>query len=404
MTNERVVKLGCIGFGHRGLDLLNMVLQSFEEVDVVTVCDAYEERAQKAAEAVKNIRGTDPICETDYKKVLANPEVEAVIIATSWETHVPIAVDAMRAGKIVGMEVSGSYDLNECWQLVDVYEETKTPIMFLENCCYGRRELMILNMVQQGVFGEIIHCAGGYQHDLRKEISYGVENKHYRLDKYINHNAENYPTHELGPIARILDINHGNRLLSLTSTASKAAGLHEYIMQNKPEDKVLQNTEFKQGDVVTTVIKCAQGQTITLTLDTTLPRYYSRGFTIRGTKGMYEEVTDSIFMDTEEDRVYHERWRPNKCGNAQEYEEKYEHPLWQEHLHWEGLQRDNHDGADGLTLKLFFKAIREGEPMPIDVYDAATWMAVTALSEQSIEAGSVPVEFPDFTRGNWMNQ
>ena len=169
----------------------------------------------------------------------------------------------------------------------------------LENCCYGRRELLVKNMVDLGLFGEIVHCSGGYLHDLRHEISFGRENRHYRLRNYINRNCENYPTHELGPIARVLDINHGNRMLSLSSFASKAAGLHQYISTDKSDDTELLNTQFAQGDIITTVIKCAGGQTIVLTLDTTLPRYYSRGFTVRGTKGFYEETTDSIFLDSQ---------------------------------------------------------------------------------------------------------
>ena len=177
--------------------------------------------------------------------------------------------------------------------------------------------MMVMDMAKKGLFGDIVHCSGGYHHDLRDEVSNGIENRHYRFRNYLNRNAENYPTHELGPIAKILNINHGNRFLTLTSTASRAAGLHEYICSNKPDDVNLQNTIFQQGDIVTTVIKCAHGETITLTLDTTLPRYYSRGLAVRGTKGMYEEVTDSIYMDTEENKELHFTWREKKSGNAE---------------------------------------------------------------------------------------
>ena len=136
--------------------------------------------------------------------------------------------------------------------------------MFLENCCFGRRELMVLNMVEQGVLGEVVHCAGGYQHDLRDEIAFGKENRHYRLRNYLSRNCENYPTHDLGPIARILNINHGNRMLTLSSFASKSAGLHEFIMQNKSDDERLKQVHFAQGDIITTMIRCANGETIQL--------------------------------------------------------------------------------------------------------------------------------------------
>ena len=143
--------------------------------------------------------------------------------------------------------------------------------------------MMAMNMVKQGLFGEIVHCSGGYCHDLRDEIAFGKEKRHYRLRNYLARNCENYPTHELGPIARVLDINRGNRMVSLSSTASGSAGLHEFILKNKPDDAELRDAEFAQGDIVTTVIKCERGETIVLTLDTTLPRSYDRAFTIRGT-------------------------------------------------------------------------------------------------------------------------
>lgn len=398
-----MTKIALIGNGERGRDWLDLLLGGWQErISIVAVCDAYEDRAKAAAERIQKEAGTATIWETDYKKILANPEVEVVIIATSWEMHVPMAVDAMRAGKIVGMEVGGTFDIDECWRLIEAYEETKTPFMFLENCNYGRRELMALNMAQQGLFGEIVFCAGAYMHDLRQEVSFGVENRHYRLEKYKTHDAENYPTHELGPIAKILNINHGNRFVSLTSTSSKAAGLHEYILQHKADDEKLKNTQFKQGDVVTTVIQCEQGQTIRLTLNTTLPRYYSRDFTICGTKGMYEEATDSVFLDIEEHHQLHMKWLQEQCGNAKNYEEEYDHPLWKKHMEGEDGVMGGHGGADGLLFSVFLDCIENNKPMPIDVYDAATWMVVTALSEQSIAAGSAPVEFPDFTKGKWM--
>ena len=331
--------------------------------------------------------------------MIADPEVNVIIIATAWEYHAEIAVAAMRAGKAVAMEVGGSYTLEQCYELVKVYEETKTPFMFLENCCFGRREMMVLNMVEQGVLGEVVHCSGGYQHDLRDEISFGRENRHYRLRNYLSHNCDNYPTHDLGPIAKILKINRGNRMMTLSSTASRAAGLHAYILENKPEDEFLKSRQFAQGDVVTTVIKCADGSTIVLTLDTTLPRYYSRGFTVRGTKGMYEEATDSVFLDCAAHKAHDFDWRRTCSGNAAEYEEEYDHPLWKQFL-IDGVQ-GGHDGMDWLEFQQFFKALREDAPMPVDVYDAASWMAVTALSEMSVARGGAVVDVPDFTGGKW---
>ena len=392
------IKVGYIGCGCRGMGLLkSVVLKQGEKV--AAVCDTYEDRAQGAADAVEKAGQARPAIYTDYHDVIADENVNTIIIATAWESHVEIAVAAMNAGKAVAMEVGGAYTLKECYELVEAYEKTGTPFMFLENCCFGRREMMVLNMVEKGLLGEIVHCQGGYMHDLRHEIAFGKENRHYRLRNYLTRNCENYPTHDLGPIAKVLKINHGNRMVTLTSTASKAAGLHEYILENKSEDEFLKNKTFAQGDIVTTVIKCAGGETIVLTLDTTLPRYYSRNFTVRGTKGMYEEVTDSVFLDREEDRIHDFDWRKKCINNAVEYQEEYDHPVWKQYLN-EGVQ-GSHDGMDYLEFKKFFEALRNDTPMPVDVYDAASWMAITALSEMSIAKGGAVMDIPDFTNGRW---
>lgn len=392
------IKVGFIGLGCRGYELLrNEVLRQKEQV--TAVCDVYEDRAEMGAKAVEEAGQKRPSIYLDYKDVIKDENVTTIIIATAWESHVEIALAAMYAGKAVAMEVGGAYELKHCFDLVEAYEKTGTPFMLLENCCFGRRELMVLNMVQKGLFGEIVHCAGGYLHDLRYEISHGIENRHYRLRNYLSRNCENYPTHELGPIAKVLNINHGNRMLTLSSTASKAAGLQDYVLTHKNQDEFLKGKTFAQGDVVTTVIKCAQGQTIVLTLDTTLPRYYCRNFTVRGTKGMYEEVTDSVFLDRKEDIEHDFSWRRDCSGNASDYTEEYEHPIWKKYIE-EGV-RGGHDGIDWLEFEAFFRCLREDAPMPVDVYDAASWMAITALSEMSIAKGGAVVDIPDFTGGKW---
>lgn len=393
------IKVAFIGFGHRGLNLLTQVVLAQGE-QVVAVCDLYEDRVEEAAKAVEEAGQARPAVYSDYQDAINDENVNTVIVATAWESHVEIALAAMYAGKAVAIEVGGAYNLKQCYDLVEAYEKTGTPFMFLENCCFGRREMMALNMVQLGVFGEVVHCAGGYQHDLRHEISFGKENRHYRLRNYLNRNCENYPTHDLGPIAKILNINHGNRMLTLSSTASKAAGLHEYILKNKSDDEELKGKTFAQGDIITTVIKCANGETIVLTLDTTLPRFYSRNFTVRGTRGMYEEATDSVFLDREEDIALDFSWRKNCVNNAEKYEEEYDHPVWKKYIE-DGVQ-GGHDGMDWLEFKTFFQALRDDAPMPIDVYDAASWMAVSALSEISIAKGGAVVDVPDFTNGKWL--
>jgi hypothetical protein len=401
---KKQIKVGLIGLGHRGIGLMEGVLVPMSksedsDMQILAVCDLYEDRAHDAAIYIKEQLGISPLCTTDYREVLEMKELDAVVIASAWESHISIAVEAMQARKYVGLEVGGAYSIEDCWSLVRAFESTKTQCMFLENCCYGRREMMVLNMVKQGILGEIVHCSGGYMHDLRSEIAYGEENRHYRLRNYLHRNCDNYPTHELGPIAKILNINNGNRMLSLTSTSSCAKGLHEYIVNEKGADNKLASANFLQGDVVTTVIRCANGQTITITLDTTLPRAYSRGFTVRGTKGGYSEDTDSIFLDGVHNSFDFD-WK-SQWGNAEKYVEEYEHPLWKDFMN---DVRGGHGGMDWLVFRAFVEAVKSNQHPPIDVYDAATLMSISVLSEQSISCGSKPVIIPDFTNGKWLSR
>lgn len=396
----RNIKVAMIGLGQRGGGNLNLIL-NLPDVMVVAVSDYCEDRVKKAADTVEEKTGIRPFESSDYHEVLEMKEVEAVIVCTSWATHVQVTVDAMKAGKAVGMEVGGAYYLEECQELVDAYEETKVPFMFLENCCYGKNEMLVSNMVEDGVLGEIVHCHGAYGHDLREEICTGKENRHYRLNEYINRNCENYPTHELGPIAKILRINKGNRMVKLVSVSSKAAGLEQYVNDRKDtiENKDLIGQKFNQGDIVNTIITCENGETISLRLDTTLPRSYSREFTVRGTKGMYEENTNSVFLDGDEEDFDTRKFYKEHFDTAVAFEEKYLPDCWKEITEEE--INAGHGGMDYFLFCDFFQRLREGKEMPIDVYDAAAWMCITCLSEQSIAGGCVPVEIPDFTKGAW---
>lgn len=396
-TAGRTVTLGIIGLGGRGVGQMKTLL-SMPDVQVNAVCDVYEDRAQNAADIVKEQRGAAPFCTTDYREVLKREDVEAVVIMTSWQTHIPIAIEAMRAGKIVSMEVGGATSLDECWEMVRVSEQTGKGVMLLENCCYNDVEMALLNMIKQGVFGELVHCRGGYQHDLRDEIGLGDINRHYRQDNFMHRNGELYPTHELGPIATYLNLNRGNRMLTLVSMASKAVGEHEWLKKNRP-DTDLAKASFNEGDIVTTMISCSNGETIMLTHDCTLPRPYSRGGYVQGVKGVWMEDGHGIYLedDAHEGGTYAHKFKSDK-----EMLEKYEHPLWKEYREF-GL-RGGHGGMDYLVLRAFVESIQKEVAFPIDVYDTAAWMAITFLSEESIQKGSAPVNIPDFTSGRWMRR
>ena len=390
------LKVGFLGMGCRGVGLLDNVLGQFPDVDVTAVCDSYSDRTAAAAEKVSLARGNQPAQYTDYNRLLADPNVDIVIISAAWEAHVPMAVAAMEAGKITALEVGGAYSVEDCWKLVDTWERTKTPFMFLENCCYGQEELLATAMVRRGMLGEVVYCHGAYAHDLRDEICGGQANRHYRLRNYLSRNCDNYPTHNLGPIARLLNINRGNRMLKLVSMASKSRGLSAYV-RDKEEFSFLRDKHFAQGDVVQTMITCADGSLITLKLDTSLPRAYSREFTVSGTAGLFS-CPERVVL-TDEKGFDHNREMKAFRDTMDEFMD-LQPKIWQE-VTPEAL-RAGHGGMDTLMLRSFFDAVRENRPMPIDVYDAASWMVITALSEASIAMGGQSMEIPDFTGGQWL--
>lgn len=396
------LKIGLIGLGQRGaaygmadgsIGLLGNILNN-SDVLVTALCDSREERINFAAEKVIAAGQKKPLLTTDYKEVLSGG-VDAVIVCTSWASHVEVALEAMKTGIAVGIEVGGTHDLDDMKKLVATYEKTKTPFMFLENCCYNKDELLVTSLARNGKLGEICYCHGAYCHDLRNEITeVGLKRGHYRLEEYKNHNCENYPTHELGPIVKLLGITRGNKFTRLTAMASKSRGLDEYI-NSHDEVSALKGVKFRQGDVVTTAIECENGELITLKLDTTLPRLYDREITVSGTKGYYNQTLRSVVLDG--DRFDHEKNVIQDSLNSQDDYDEYLPDDWKTIT--EEQLKTGHGGMDFVMLKHFFIAVKNKEEMPIDVYEACAMMCVTALSEESIKKGGVPVEVPDFTNG-----
>jgi hypothetical protein len=262
-------------------------------------------------------------------------------------------------------------------------------------------------MVRKGVFGELLHCQGGYQHDIRnvkfndglKPYGGGVEfgergysEAKWRTNHSVNRNGDLYPTHGLGPVSTMLDINHGNRMVHLTSTATQARGLHQYIMDHGGPDHPNAAIDFKLGDIVTTVIKCANGQTIMLSHDTNSPRPYSLNFRVQGTKGLWMKDSQSIYIEGVSSKNH--RWEEDKA-----YLEKYDHPLWQRFE--DQAAGASHGGMDFFVLRAFLEAMKRNTQPPLDVYDAASWSVISPLSEKSIRQNSASIKIPDFTRGKW---
>lgn len=396
-----MIKSCVVGLGNRGFGLISDVLLKNADIEIVSVCDIYEDRVARSIKKIKEFGG-DPKGFTDYKDALSVKGLNAVFIFSDWSSHTEIAVYGMKKGIAVASEVGCEYTLDNCYKLIKTQEDTGTPYMFVENCCWGKDELLATSMARKNLFGTIVHCSGAYAHDLRNEIAYGHVNRHYRFDNYLNRCCDNYPTHEFGPIAKLLDINRGNRIVSVSSFASKGAGLEEYINSRSDATDEMKNARFAQGDIITTVLTCAHGETILLRLDTTLPRSYTRDFTVRGTKGMYMQDTNSVFLDGDDEFFEPGKYYEKALNNAVRFESEYLPEIWRNATP-EAISA-GHGGMDWFAYKRFTDALINNEAMPIDVYDSATWQAISVLSEASIRQGGAPQLMPDFTNGKWIKR
>lgn len=397
------LRLGFIGMGGRGSWLLGLALRR-EDTEIKAVCDIVPEKAQRAADAVREAGRAAPrqftAGDEDYLNLLERDDIDAVIIATPWLWHTPMAIAAMQRGKAVGVEVPAATTVQECWDLVETQESTGVPFMMMENVCYRRDVMAVLQIVREGLLGEMMHLHCGYQHDLRAvkfnpgaEFGAGSNGEAvWRTHHSIHRNGDLYPTHGIGPVANWLDINRGNLFVSLTSHATKTRGLHEYIVAQGGEDHPNAEVRFKLGDIVTTMIHTRNGETIMVSHDTNLPRPYSLAFRVQGTRGLWMNDNRSIYIEGVSPEPH--RWEP-----FEGYQDKYDHPLWKRYAG--DAEGAGHGGMDFFVMNAFVEAVKRGEPTPLDVYDAAAWSVIGPLSEESIAMGSHPVAFPDFTRGQW---
>jgi predicted dehydrogenase len=412
-NQKQKLKVGLIGVGLRGTNHLNNLLQR-DDVLITAICDIDPVRIDLTKQLFKDKKITLPKFygknDLDYRNLLELKEVDAVIIATPWLWHTRMSVDAMRAGKYTGVEVSAANTLEECWDLVNVHQETGSHLMILENVNYRRDILAVLNMVKQNIFGELVHFRCGYQHDLRfvtlndgksaygKGVEFGdkgISESAWRTQHSVLRNADVYPTHGVGPMAVMCDINRGNRFVSMTSHATKSRGMHNYIVENGGKDHPNAKVNFKMGDVITSTIETANGETIIVTHDVHLPRPYSLGFRVQGTKGLWEKDGDRIYIEGQSKK-------PHAWDNSKEWLEKYDHPLWKKY--GEHALGAGHGGMDFFVINAFVESAKKNIAPPLDVYDAAAWSAITPLSELSIENNGEPQNFPDFTRGMWIKR
>lgn len=402
------IKLGFIGVGLRGRNHLALALRR-DDIAVMAICDIQEEPLVRSREMFAKANKPAPREYSEglnaYKAMLEKEDLDGVIISTPWEFHKQQSVDAMLAGLYVGCEVIAGLTVEDHWELVEVSEKTGMPYMMLENVCYRRDVMAMLNMQRQGLFGELVHLEGGYQHDLREVLfnngqqPYGggvefgpkaMSEAQWRTQYNIDRDGDLYPTHGLGPIMPFININKGNRITEMVSYSSKARGLAAYVEQQSPGHPNAQ-IDYKNGDLTQTMMNCANGETILLTHDTHLPRPYSIGFRVQGTKGIWMDVAKGVHI---EGKSKAHQWDP-----VDQWVQEYDHPLWKKYAN--DASGAGHGGMDWFVFNAFVESVKQRRQTPIDVYDSMIMSVVFPLSTQSIAEGNKTLEVPDFTRGKW---
>ena len=412
-SKNKKIKIGFIGTGLRGQWMVHLSTK-YPEVSIPAICDIDKNMIASTVKILKKSGREEPRIysngDEDFINMVKNEDLDAVYIATPWEWHHPMAVASMENGIHVGTEVPAALTVQDCWDLVNTSERTGKHCMIMENVNYRRDVMAVLNMVREGLFGEILHCQGGYQHDLRHVkfndglqpygggVEYGEKGfseAKWRTQHSIDRNGDLYPTHGLGPVSNVLDINRGNKMQFLTSMATQARGLNKYIRDNGGNDHPNSKINFKCGDIITTTIKCYNGQTIVLSHDTNNPRPYSLNFRVQGTKGIWQKDNRSIYLEGLSTESH--MWESEDA-----YLKKYDHPLWKKFE--SKASGSGHGGMDFFVLRDFINSIKNKTRPPIDVYDAASLSVISPLSEKSIRLGSAAVKIPDFTRGKWKNK
>ena len=389
------VRMGFVGIGGMGSVHLDNFLQ-LEGVEVKAVCDIVPEKVTRAKQKVVEKGQPEPVGydrgPRDFERMCAEQELDLVLTATPWEWHVPVCLAALRTGKHAATEVPAAVTLDECWQLVEAAERYRKHCVMLENCCYDQREMLMLNLVRQGVFGELLHGECSYQHDLR-DIKFSTEGEGlWRRAHATRRNGNLYPTHGLGPIAQCMNINRGNRFEYLVSMSGPSRGLQLWQQEHLTADDPRRTERYVLGDVNLTLIKTVAGQTIYVVHDTNSPRPYSRINMIQGTRGLMQGWPDRIYVEGRSAQAH--RWE-----TLDTWFRDYEHPLWRS----ERVRQASggHGGMDFLEDWRLIACLRNGLALDQDVYDAAAWSAVVELSQRSVAHKSRAMDVPDFTRGGW---
>ncbi len=400
-----VVRVGVIGLGDRGsgaVERLSFIegveIKALGDLRPVAVAGSQKYLASIGRPAAQEFSGDD----NAWKKLVELPDLDLIYICTPWVWHTPMAVYAMENGKHVACEVPIARTVEEAWQLVETSERTKKHCQMLENCCYDFFELLTLNMARNGLFGDIIHGEGAYNHNLmgynfkkpnEERQSDGAYTGMWRLKENATRNGNLYPTHGLGPICQVMNINRGDRMEYLTSMSTNdfTMGPREKELAEKdPFYAEWKNSKFR-GNMNTTLVRTTLGKTIMVQHDVSSEQPYSRIHLVKGTQGMavkypQQKIALGESWSKDEDlKAIWEKYTPEIVNRVGEMAKKV----------------GGHGGMDFIMDWRMIDCLRNGLPLDQDVYDGAAWSVVAPLSEWSVANRSQSIDVPDFTGGSW---
>ncbi|MGQ0766906.1 MAG: Gfo/Idh/MocA family protein [Gemmatimonadota bacterium] len=388
------VRIAIVGTGLRGRSVLHELL-GVGNVRITALADIVPTKVDMAIARMRGAGHSYDVARYDsgergFETLVARDDIDIVYTATPWEWHVPVCLAAMRAGKHAATEVPAALTTADCWKLVDTSEQTRRHCIMLENCNYGYNELLVLNMVRAGMFGELKHGGAAYNHDLREILFENRDEGLWRRAHHLRINGNLYPTHGLGPVAFYMDINRGDRFDYLVSMSTPEMGLTKWRTDH-PSEAGKRGEKYVTGDLNVSLVRTASGRTIRLEHDVSSPRPYSRINSIQGSLGIFEDYPPRIYVDGS---APSHRWQ-----SIDGYRERFEHHLWREL--GEKARSGGHGGMDFVMAWQLVNWFRTGSAPDMDVYDAAAWSVPVDLTAQSVSRGSQPVRFPDFTRGGW---
>ena len=410
----KTVRVAFVGLGMRGPGAVTRFTY-IPGVEVVALCDYEKERAEKCQKSLRKA-GLAPADiywgEKGYEELCKRPDIDLVYVATDWDHHFPVAKCALENGKHTAIEVPSAMNLQQCWELINLSEQTRKHCMILENCCYDWFELDSLNMAQKGLLGEVLYAKGAYIHNLDPFWGEYWVNEKKDPDKLgwrLLYNKENrgdvYATHGLGPVAQVMNIHRGDRFKTLIAMDTKS--VHGKELVEKQTGKPC--PEFRNGDHTTTLMRTENGKVVEIQHNVMNPQPYNRLFQLNGTRGFVNKYpVEGFAFDAEQliangARPNHEDLNSHGFMPEEEMEalrERYRHPIIKKYGDM-AEKVGGHGGMDFFMDVRMVYCLQHGLPLDMDVYDLAEWCCLAELGSLSMDNGNCAVAFPDFTRGHW---